>query len=969
MPTTDETDDKGRKDANTSFVERRGFQTMSSTINDHSSEVYKDVEDVSRDNFTYRHYVPKTRNQKFGRNRDEKHVLTCYEINGISEANEWLKNDVSACAKCDNYRLNRPMSKRLLSLKNQDEAGRNYCCQTLWLRQPQEFANTSEFAPELNAEDNTLPVIARGTKRKSATLCSETLIALMCGDGNDSEDSRPKKKKSRSKISQNAKQVEGLNVKLKEQQRVIEELIIRRNEYDSQLKQLQKKCDHAERETRVKDQRIENIEKKYEEVDRKMKEKDVSLKMLTMKTKTVDNAFSKETNTANAVEILLKARHPGPGRAWNKTHADELTIAIFEDEMLNGEAAKQVISRVYEQVKDTCPLRDAAAVAKAMDLAGGVVNHSGLHVLRRVRTPGCTTGWLASHRQVTKVMKQVEAEASTYVPYEVLTHVDGVQFEYLAMLRFALQLYKLEDIAKTDGGVMIAMTLDQADLSRNVSHVTAGLKIVDYRAIDPETKLPLGVGNSVTVQSRDVCIPFKIILSKDSGNVYEDEFKDFFDFFNSLQKEECYGYKSFSVASPQDVSSFWKCLKRGGAAKVKKEFCHCCSCESINICSPCKIKCERCKSLGKEHCYHWPVGDAKTLAAVRTELDKLKDSPEHGVFFNKDIPKLNSHWDADQIDSEKDMSSVDFQPNGIAETQEYLNKYLRPDLRSLGLSCLGSPEQLQERLKGAIVFLQEKEELEKNEEAAKYPGAMIAIRQAVPCILHCENRCGEKILKMLLIEGMNERDGNTRSQKEMMSTFEERVNTRVLGSMWRKTNWKIPQCKSEKGSGGFLISEVTMPNTHVRKFLRSFNALASIVIIDNQRRAQWIDCIALYKEVIDMARSKDDFTDAQIDEFQDLADVFFQKWLKLNKRDGMTNYFHMIGSGHLRYYLQEWRNLYRYSQQGWESLNALIKMFYFRRTQRGGHGGKKGEPNSKIKPIARWFLRRLFWLSGKPVPG
>jgi hypothetical protein len=40
---------------------------------------------------------------------------------------------------------------------------------------------------------------------------------------------------------------------------------------------------------------------------------------------------------------------------------------------------------------------------------------------------------------------------------------------------------------------------------------------------------------------------------------------------------------------------------------------------------------------------------------------------------------------------------------------------------------------------------------------------------------------------------------------------------------------------------------------------------------------------------------------------------------------GMTNYFHMIGSGHMTYFLWEWHNLYRYLQQGREALNSIIK--------------------------------------------
>jgi hypothetical protein len=60
--------------------------------------------------------------------------------------------------------------------------------------------------------------------------------------------------------------------------------------------------------------------------------------------------------------------------------------------------------------------------------------------------------------------------------------------------------------------------------------------------------------------------------------------------------------------------------------------------------------------------------------------------------------------------------------------------------------------------------------------------------------------------------------------------------------------------------------------------------------------------------------------------------------------------------------LREWGNLYKYSQQGWESFNLLIKSIYFPWTQRSGNSGKKDEPASWIAPITCWLQRKLFYL-------
>jgi hypothetical protein len=55
--------------------------------------------------------------------------------------------------------------------------------------------------------------------------------------------------------------------------------------------------------------------------------------------------------------------------------------------------------------------------------------------------------------------------------------------------------------------------------------------------------------------------------------------------------------------------------------------------------------------------------------------------------------------------------------------------------------------------------------------------------------------------------------------------------------------------------------------------------------------------------MIQVARKHDDFSDAETEQFQDLADNFFLGWIKLHKGDGVTNYIHMLGSGHFQYNL------------------------------------------------------------------
>jgi len=99
----------------------------------------------------------------------------------------------------------------------------------------------------------------------------------------------------------------------------------------------------------------------------------------------------------------------------------------------------------------------------------------------------------------------------------------------------------------------------------------------------------------------------------------------------------------------------------------------------------------------------------------------------------------------------------------------------------------------------------------------------------------------------------------------------------------------------------------------------------------------------------------------QIDAFQKIADDFFSGWLDLVGYDGITNYIHLLGAGHIRYFLKKWRNLHRFSNQGWEAYNALVANYWHHRTQKGGGRGEQ----SKILAIALWLMRVMMWGTGE----
>jgi hypothetical protein len=68
-----------------------------------------------------------------------------------------------------------------------------------------------------------------------------------------------------------------------------------------------------------------------------------------------------------------------------------------------------------------------------------------------------------------------------------------------------------------------------------------------------------------------------------------------------------------------------------------------------------------------------------------------------------------------------------------------------------------------------------------------------------------------------------------------------------------------------------------------------------------------------YRKVIKLLTSHSFLSDDDIEMFQNHADNFFESWIELY---GVTNYIHLLGSGHMQYFLQKYGFLYLYSQQG-----------------------------------------------------
>ena len=156
-----------------------------------------------------------------------------------------------------------------------------------------------------------------------------------------------------------------------------------------------------------------------------------------------------------------------------------------------------------------------------------------------------------------------------------------------------------------------------------------------------------------------------------------------------------------------------------------------------------------------------------------------------------------------------------------------------------------------------------------------------------------------------------------------------------------------------------------MDNNRTRAIMNSIKLLihASFPEAD-MNRMRLLRCFPKYRAPMVLLRKSTDLDDDDIQTFLRHIDGWFNDWIQVYGREGCTNYTHMLSSSHVMKYMEEWQCLHRFSQQGWEALNALVKAYFFRRTNRGGLS-KNGTKKSKLLWIARWLQRRIVWYSSE----
>lgn len=653
-------------------------------------------------------------------------------------------------------------------------------------------------------------------------------------------------------------------------------------------------------------------------------------------------------------------------------------------------------------------------VLREMDISSYRANYESLEVFRRVATKGQKHARtvLPSSAEVKRAARMVEDFANARYPFTI-SQIDDkfgggehLQFDAKKIIAAAVRITGLEPVARQKR-IIVPVSTDTASITKNVNLMISGIKISDRQAKCPTTGLPQFLsqnsgGESSNLQSYRFCFPIHLIITKETPEVInrylaptyglcKEEDESTVDNATPVSKILGPGFFPMFMPSNADMKMIFTGVGRGGGMKSKTFACYCCAVHKNDIVTPdpdpdsCNW-CAQWASDGKLaswsqwKCYHRPILSQKRMEFLEERTKELVEEWCMPFESNEKASKIldDSHIKVDfdsrnpcrdpSANSKKDAECIHFDIAACTDraTKNSYTRKLAHDLELRDLNSGGSPLEMQKRLRTQLntefQFLQVQTEL--REGKVSQDSALFVIMNAIPCSLHMENRMAIKIMERLFKFGLSNavagklphwdassEDGRIQN---FLNGVQGIMNRNILGKEDRPYTWRLPFDPRTKE-----VTAISMDNERTRKVIANIGLLADKCLLANDL-IKWNEAMKHYRAAMDIVLMQDDLTDENITTYQWSVDQFYQWWIQMNGAAGVTNYMHLIGAGHVAEYLQKWRNLYRFSQQGWENLNYQEKQFWFRRTNRGGGQGDR----NRLKAIGRYHQRCFVWAEG-----
>ena len=686
----------------------------------------------------------------------------------------------------------------------------------------------------------------------------------------------------------------------------------------------------------------------------------------------------KKSNHAPSLESAIRKVYPTKHPA---TKAKLLMEEIMSGRLFNGESLKLAHDFAQSYVRD---LFKPWRMLKASDMSSvGASKTSTIKALNEV-IDSEGLGLFPSASSVDRARAKLDQFAFETIGYERRETVYGEVFflNFEKALRHLLKACQLDELA-TREGIRISLSIDGADLFKDRTHVSAGIKITDTRGVHPVTKQPLFMVDNdtneekiVKIQSSEMCCILVIADARDKKEMYEEVFREFYDWGKRIgdvglpASDGNPALVPFHVTHTTDLKASWHLSNRGGGCKNKLFFCTFCPCTKNTLLSY-KInddRCARCKRRNKMKCYHHDMCDSVSVPALLHALEQELGTyyEQHKKTFQAVISRSKLRTDYTQVNKETDIMHIDYviQPDDEEKLREY-TQFISKECRLRCIPMNGRLDEWRSALKAcvamerAIFYL---EQVKKWYESGRLTVPLVEIIEIlIPCILHCENRVGEKIITIILRRQLDKFSGQ---KMDFIDAMDETFQTKVLGSVTSPSHWRLKHSKDSDGQ--LKLESLQVRNQTVRKMLDSIDIIVEDAAgeSDDEFKTKMIFAVASFKEAMKILTTHRSLTEEEMERFQDKIDDFYETWIDLFGEEGITNYIHLLGSGHMLYFLKKYGCLYIYSQQGWEDLNNRCQAYLLHNTSRGGYGSGQGKGKSYTFLIVRFILRDLLWKTG-----
>jgi hypothetical protein len=260
----------------------------------------------------------------------------------------------------------------------------------------------------------------------------------------------------------------------------------------------------------------------------------------------------------------------------------------------------------------------------------------------------------------------------------------------------------------------------------------------------------------------------------------------------------------------------------------------------------------------------------------------------------------------------------------------------------------------------------------------------------IPCILHGEMRVGENLLTRLVNAILHAyRDSNGYPEgtgKIQVEKLQNAINlyfggmdcdeiAKIIADLnkienlqeglenpiFYTTNFNITTI-------GLKSEPIRLSNVRIQKLMEIIDSLIDVAFdLNTPDHANIIGdykkLFALYKDYSQRLKYRGNFGSQRIDDLQFSLDEMKRHFVHMFGSTAIANYLHIYFSGHMRYFLRFYGNIYVWAQHGFEHKMGAIRCYAQRRTQHGGHAGKgKGFKNfSQAKAMKSYMLRSAAW--------